>query len=84
MRFTPEQVRALCGGRFPNCGFDWNSVGYFRWEGGVLQPYAGDEILPGPSITVSVCTGPNVIELSGPSIVGLVNNLGAPAPEEDW
>ena len=54
-KFTTEQVRTLCGGTFPYFnGFDWNRVGYFLFEGEGLQPYAGGEILPGPTLTVTI------------------------------
>ncbi|MDP3957942.1 MAG: hypothetical protein Q8Q36_00575 [bacterium] len=55
MEFTREQVAALCGGRFPETnGFDWSRVGHFRLEDGVLQPYAFDQILPGPGLKTTV------------------------------
>jgi hypothetical protein len=51
---SPRQVEALCGG-FPKArGFNWRSVEQFKLEEGVLQPYAGDEILPGPGIRVGI------------------------------
>ena len=51
--FTPEQVLALCGGSFPGqSGFAWDRVERFELEGGILQPYAGREILPGPGISL--------------------------------
>lgn len=53
MRFSVEQVKAICDGRLPDCGFAWELVEYFRLEGNVLQPYAGDTILPGPGITIT-------------------------------
>lgn len=51
--FSVEQVTALCGGRLPyGDGFAWERVERFELEAGVLQPYAGDTILPGPGICV--------------------------------
>lgn len=52
--FMVDQVRALCGGVFPYArGFAWERVEHFRLEDGVLQPYRGDTILPGPGILVT-------------------------------
>jgi hypothetical protein len=49
--FAVEQVKALCGGAFPFAsGFNWDAVEHFLLEDGVLQPYEGTEILPGPAI----------------------------------
>lgn len=51
--FTVAQVTALCGGRLPyGDGFAWERVGRFELKDGVLQPYAGNNILPGPGIRV--------------------------------
>ena len=51
--FTTEQVKALCGGELPLAEhFAWERAECFHLEEGVLQPYAGDEILPMPGITV--------------------------------
>ncbi|MCR4276029.1 MAG: hypothetical protein NUV90_01460 [Candidatus Parcubacteria bacterium] len=51
--FTVEQVTALCGGRLPyGDGFTWERVERFELEDGMLQPYAGDTILPGPGIRI--------------------------------
>ncbi len=52
--FTIEQVKALCGGKLPSTsGFAWGRVEHFRLEGGVLEPYGGYGILPGPGIEVT-------------------------------
>jgi len=49
--FTPEQVLALCGGQMPYAnGFAWDTVEEFRLENGALEPYEGEEILPGPGL----------------------------------
>ncbi len=51
IRFTTEQVTALCGGELPDgFGFDCSRVEHFRIEEEVLQPYAGDDLLPGPGL----------------------------------
>lgn len=53
--FTKNEVKALCGGKMPEAnGFAWERVGYFMLEDGVLQPYSGTEILPGPGLKVTV------------------------------
>jgi len=52
--FSTEQVKALCGGEFPKSGFAWEQVEHFELIDGVLQPFEGSEILPGPGIVVSV------------------------------
>ena len=52
--FSVEQVRALCGGKFPETnGFAWETVKHFRLEYGLLQPYNGDTILPGPGLEIT-------------------------------
>ena len=52
-RFTVAQVTALCGGKLPyGKGFAWERVEHFLLEEGVLQPYSGKNILPGPGITL--------------------------------
>lgn len=49
--FTPEQVRALLGGMFPHVnGFAWETVEYFEYIDNYLQPFRGEEILPGPPL----------------------------------
>ena len=59
-RFETEQVKALCRGEFPTrSGFEWSRVDYFLLEDGLLQPYAGDHILPGPAITVVAAEMPS-------------------------
>ena len=51
--FTVEQVTALCGGRLPyGDGFAWERVERFELEDGMLQPYTGNTILPGPGICI--------------------------------
>lgn len=51
--FTVAQVTALCKGKLPyGNGFTWERVEHFRLEDGVLQPYSGDTILPGPGIHI--------------------------------
>lgn len=53
--FTTDQVKALCGGQFPNSrGFAWERVGEFRLENDALQPYNGNEVLPGPALVVNI------------------------------
>ena len=53
VKFTVAQVAALCGGELPHANrFAWYTVEYFLLEDGVLQPYAGRDILPGPGITL--------------------------------
>ena len=52
--FTIAQATALCGGQLPaESGFAWERVEHFRLEDGVLQPYSGDTILPGPGIRIT-------------------------------
>ena len=52
--FSVEQVKALCGG-FPEAkGFAWEEVKNFQLEDGLLQPYNGDTILPGPGLEISL------------------------------
>jgi hypothetical protein len=53
VKFSIEQVAALCGGKLPETGFSWSGVGHFLLEDGILQPYALEEILPGPGIMVN-------------------------------
>ena len=56
IKFFTYQVRALCGGSFPETsGFNWSEVDHFKFEDGAFEPYNGfDEILPGPSLVVEV------------------------------
>ncbi len=54
MVFSVDQVKELFWGNFPYAdGFAWKSVERFELEDGVLQPYAGDDILPGPGIEIT-------------------------------
>lgn len=53
-RIPPELVELLCGGFEKETGFSWDAVEYFRLEDGILQSYAGGEILPGPGLRVNV------------------------------
>jgi hypothetical protein len=54
MQFTVEQTTALYGGKLPYAnGFSWERVEYFKLEDGVLQPYSGDQILPGPGFLIT-------------------------------
>lgn len=54
VHFTIEQVQALCGGELPSAsGFNWKAAEHFRLEDGVLQPYNGYGILPGPGIAIA-------------------------------
>lgn len=54
-RYTPAQVAALCGGELPKAdGFAWERVEHFLLEDGVLQPYSGKQILPGPGLEVAL------------------------------
>lgn len=54
---APEMMRLLLGGKFPDTGFGWDSVEYFKLEEGVWEPYGGfDEILPGAGFKISVET----------------------------
>ncbi len=54
--FTPEQVKALLGGEWPDeTGFCWDyaSIAYFILNGDVLDAYDGyDQILPAPGIRI--------------------------------
>jgi hypothetical protein len=50
--FGVNQVKALLGDKFPG-EFPWNRAEHFLMEDGVLQPYAGDEILPMPGIKIN-------------------------------
>jgi hypothetical protein len=57
--FSPDQVRALCGGTFPDYkGFDYAyHAKLWFLEDGVLQPYESpceEDILPAPGIRVTV------------------------------
>jgi len=57
-RFTLEQVKTICGGKFPKSGCAWDCVEFFIFEDGVFQPYTGDgdedDILPLPGIVIQV------------------------------
>ena len=49
-----KQVQALCGGKFPLAeDFAWERAECFHLEDDVLQPYAGNMLLPMPGITVN-------------------------------
>jgi len=49
------ETMELIIGEFPYAdGFTWEAVEYFKLEYGVWQPYAGDEILPGPGLKLEV------------------------------
>lgn len=53
--FSAEQVMALCGGELPQgYGFNWKEVTHFELEDDMLQPYAENQIMPGPGIAVRV------------------------------
>ena len=55
LKFSPEKVQHLCGGKFPESGFSWSEVAYFRFEDGVFDAYNGfEELLPAPSIPFTV------------------------------
>jgi hypothetical protein len=55
---SPEQMLAVIG-KFPPSNFAWEYVEEFVEETpGCWQPYAFDEILPGPSILVKILLGP--------------------------
>lgn len=62
---APEEVECLVG-RLPQTGFDWSACEELRLEGGVWQPYAGGEILPGPAlrITCEVVPDPFTVPLN--------------------
>ena len=52
-RFSVEDILELCGGQFPEAdGFNWEEVEYFLLEDGMLQPYEGEVVLPGPALIV--------------------------------
>ncbi len=55
---TPEMMRRLLGGKFPDTGFSWDCVYEFRYEpdevGGTWEPYNQfGEILPGNGFKVT-------------------------------
>lgn len=55
IRFSVEQTKALCGGKLPYAhGFAWHEVEYFLLENGVLEPYSGNQILPGPGLEITI------------------------------
>jgi len=57
---TPEMMRRLLGGKFPNTGFSWDSVYEFRFEGEAWEPYNEfDEILPATGFEVKVTLLPS-------------------------
>ena len=52
---SPAMMKRLLGGRFPNTGFSWDSVKYFKYENKTWQPYnAFDEILPAVGFRIKV------------------------------
>ena len=62
--FSAEAVKELCGGEFPSgTKFIWSTVEYFRLEDGVMQPYRGEEILPGPGILFSAKLAPDPLNM---------------------
>jgi len=51
---VPMMARLL-NGKFPNNGFSWDSVSYFKYEDGTWQPYNEyGEILPTCGFTIKV------------------------------
>lgn len=65
--FSVEQVKALCGGSFPEAkGFRWQSVEHFEFEDGRFDPYSGPVILPGPPIILEM---PNEESTPNPSVI---------------
>ena len=54
-KMAPEIMRKLLGGKFPDTGFSWEYVKYFKYEGGIWEPYDGfNEILPAAGFRISV------------------------------
>ena len=53
MRFSTEQVTALCGGTLPKCDYSWEGVDHFLLEDNMLRPCSGGGILPGRGIIVA-------------------------------
>ena len=52
---APGMMRKLLGGKFPDTGFAWEYVKYFKYEEGIWEPYnCYDEILPAPGFIVEV------------------------------
>ena len=84
--FSPGQVAMLFGGSFPYAGgFAWERVEYFKLlEHGVLQPYSGDEILPGPSIVlgISISAMSGACSLSDTGILDKLETMIADSPSQ--
>jgi hypothetical protein len=60
--FKPGTVLMICGGSFPDAnGFDYSQAEYFLFASGVLQPYAGKEILPGPALIVEITSAEGIL-----------------------
>ena len=54
---VPEMMRKLLGGEFPDTGFSWECVTFFKYEDGVWEPYNSfDEILPAAGFVIKVKT----------------------------
>jgi len=52
---SPEMMKRLLGGSFPDTGFAWEAVEEFRLENGVWEPYNGfGEILPANGFRINV------------------------------
>jgi len=52
---APEMMRKLLGGKFPDTGFSWEYVKYFKYEEGIWEPYDGfNEILPATGFIINV------------------------------
>lgn len=59
MTIRPDLMKVLLGNKFPYAhGFEWSCVEYFKYEYGFWEPYAGDDILPGPSIRIEATDVP--------------------------
>lgn len=54
-RFSIEQTKTLCGEKLPYAGgFAWEETEYFLLQDGVLEPYSGNQILPGPGLEITI------------------------------
>lgn len=52
--FSNHDVKTILGGEFPDTGFNWPCVAYWKFEDGAFNPYDnGGELLPAASIAVS-------------------------------
>ena len=63
VRFTNEQVLALCGGKWPEAdGFDYPyHADYWQLEEGILQPYDSlGDLLPAPGVVVATVPEPSL------------------------